>query len=40
MSGEAPKSAGGQPRTDPLAAVRVPDAFIYVFIGYVSVANC
>jgi adenylate cyclase len=35
MSGEAPKSGGGQPPTDPPVAVQVPTS-IHVFISYAS----
>jgi TolB-like protein/tetratricopeptide (TPR) repeat protein len=36
MSGEAPESGTGPPRTDPPAAVQVPNASIHVFISYAS----
>jgi TolB-like protein/Flp pilus assembly protein TadD len=35
MSGEAPESGGGQPPTDPHAALQVP-TFIHAFISYAS----
>jgi TIR domain len=36
MSGQAPESGGGQPRTEPPAAVQVPNASGHVFISYAS----
>ena len=36
MSGEAPETGGGQPLTDPPAAVQVPNAPLRVFISYAS----